>query len=120
MVKLHLCLVAMTTGEVAGGLGRGGGRAWLAKFLLIMQGGPLPGIRVHGLGAEGETGPACRDCKTILILFFFHSFFSPLGTLLAWCGWTLRRKTTAVTAKTMVRDLMILVGFKLRHYEIWN
>nr|CAN74714.1 hypothetical protein VITISV_005946 [Vitis vinifera] len=101
MVKLHFCLVAMTTEEVAGGLGRGGGRAWLAKFLLIMQGGPLPGIRVHGLGAEGETGPACRDCKTILILFFFHSFFSPLGTLLAWFGWTLRRKTTAVTAKTM-------------------
>ena len=95
--------------------------ARLAKFWPVMQGGPLPGIWVHELGAEGETGPACRDCKKILIIFFFHSFFSPLGTPLALCGWTLRRKTIAVTAKTTVRNLMILVGFKLKTLAMrWN
>ena len=95
--------------------------ARLAKFWPVMQGGPLPGIWVHELGAEGETGLACRDWKKLLILFFFHSFFSPVGTPLALCGWTLRRKTIAVTAKTTVRNLMILVGFKLKTLAMrWN
>ena len=60
--------------------------AWLAKFWPAMQGGPLRGIRVHELGAEGDTGPPFRDCKTILIPFVIHSFFSPLGTLVALFG----------------------------------
>ena len=57
MVRFHLFPVAMTTAAAAGGLGRGGGMAWLAKFWPAMQGGPLRGIRVHELGAEGDTGP---------------------------------------------------------------
>ena len=81
------------------------------KFIPLWQGGvPFSGIWLHELLPEGGTGPELRDCKgTNLILI--HSSFSPSRTLLALRGWTLRIKTTAVTAKTMLRNLMmILVG----------
>ena len=73
MVRFHLFPVAMTTAAAAGGLGRGGGMAWLAKFWPAMQGGPLRGIRVHELGAEGDTGPPLQRLQENI-----NSFHHPL------------------------------------------
>ena len=85
----------------------GGGLAWPANFIPLWQGGaPFSGIWLHELLPEGGTGPELRDCKgTNLILI--HSSFSPSRTLPALCGWTLRTRTSAVTAKAMLRNLMI-------------
>ena len=43
-----LCMVALTTGVVAGGFAWG-----------LLQAGPLTGIFSHEFGAEGGTGPIC-------------------------------------------------------------
>ena len=52
----------------------------------LLQAGLSNGIFPHELGPEGGTGP-----------------------LAALCGWTLRRKTSAMTVKTTLRNLMIVL-----------
>ena len=109
-LELHLCSVAMTTGVLACERALGGGMALPANFIPLGQGEPFSGIWPHELGPEGGTGPESIDFKGT-ILIFIHSSFSPSRTLLALWGWTLRIKTTAVTAKTILTNLMmILVG----------
>ena len=101
---IYICLLSSSHDN------RQGRHGMTCKFILLWQGGaPFSGIQLHELLPEGGTGPELRDCKgTNLILI--HSSFSPSRTLPALCGWTLRTRTSAVTAKAMLRNLMIFDG----------
>ena len=108
IVELHLCSVAMTTGVLACERALGGGMMWPANLIPLGQGEPFSGIRPHELSPEGGTGPESIDFKGT-ILIFIHSSFSQSRTLQALWGWTLRIKTTAVTTKTILRNLMMIL-----------
>ena len=103
-IYMFHCPVAMKNGG-------GGGMAWPANFILLRHGGvPFSGIWLHELLPEGGTGPEFRDCKGTDLILIIHPSFSPSRTLTALCGWTLRKRTTAVTAKTMLRNLIMIFG----------
>ena len=107
-------MVALTAGAVACALaGDAGG---------CLQGRPPTGAFSHGFGVEGVTGPICWGLSERPRLFSIkYSQFIPSRTLVALCGWTLRRNASAMTLKTTLRNLMIVlvVMVSLGLFIIW-